>query len=65
MARDRILPPIPDDGGFDVPAYNAELEVLERNEKRTWFTAPWLFAECVIRLLMLIASSLNIVGIFE
>lgn len=45
MGRDRILPFIPDDGGIDLAGYNAELEALERVSKRTWFTAPWLFAE--------------------
>lgn len=49
MGRDRILPLIPDDGGLDLAAYNAELETLERVSKRTWFTAPWLFAEYACR----------------
>lgn len=49
MGRDRILPLIPNDGGLDLARYNAELETLERVSKRTWFTAPWLFAEYAFR----------------
>lgn len=56
MARDKILPLIPDDGGFDIPGYNAELEILEETSKRTWFTAPWLFAECVHEILIFVVE---------
>jgi len=47
MARDRVLPLIPDDDGIDIPGYNAVLEGLEEKSMRTWFTAPWLFAEYI------------------
>ncbi|KAF7294687.1 hypothetical protein MIND_01005800 [Mycena indigotica] len=47
MGRDHVLDPIPDDGEpFD--RYNAELQRLADNSKNTWFTAPWLFAECYL-----------------
>jgi hypothetical protein len=47
MARDRVLPLIPDDGGIDVPGYNTALEELTKKSTGTWFTAPWLFAEYI------------------
>lgn len=49
MVRDRTLPFIPDDGGIDIPGYNAALEELGARSMRTWFTAPWLFAEYIFR----------------
>lgn len=36
---------IPNDGEAYVEEYNAELEKLSQQQKHTWFTAPWLFAE--------------------
>jgi len=39
--------PIPDDGEPLVGEYNAELNRLSELNKGTWFTAPWLFSECV------------------
>ncbi|KAG8903475.1 hypothetical protein FRC01_009185, partial [Tulasnella sp. 417] len=59
MARDKALTlspivpfgfrnPIPDDGGPHVERYNTELERLSTNGKGTWFTAPWLYAECYL-----------------
>lgn len=47
MARDRPLVAIPDDGGLDVAGYNADLERLAEEGKGSWFSAPWLYAECV------------------
>ncbi|OCB87966.1 DUF89 domain-containing protein [Sanghuangporus baumii] len=46
MARDRALQPIGDDGEADVGTYNLELAKLGEQGKNTWFTAPWLYAEC-------------------
>ncbi|KAL4247701.1 Sugar phosphate phosphatase [Abortiporus biennis] len=48
MARDRALEPIPQDGEAYVEEYNNELENLAQIKKNTWFTAPWLFAECYL-----------------
>ncbi|CAL1697868.1 unnamed protein product [Somion occarium] len=48
MARDRPLEPIPDDGEAFIDVYNAELKRLEQDKNHTWFTAPWLFAECYL-----------------
>ncbi|KAH9982017.1 hypothetical protein BJV74DRAFT_852635 [Russula compacta] len=48
MARDRALEPIPDDGEALVDEYNAELARLEGRGQNTWFTAPWLYAECYL-----------------
>jgi damage-control phosphatase, subfamily III len=47
MSRDRPLRFIPDDRGVDISVYNNELQALITLELNTWFTAPWLFAECV------------------
>ncbi|KAF7323249.1 hypothetical protein HMN09_00105700 [Mycena chlorophos] len=47
MGRDYVLQPIPSDGEPN-ELYNAELERLAENSKNTWFTAPWLFAECYL-----------------
>lgn len=38
---------IPEDGEFGVAAYSAALEILRKENRNTWFTAPWLYAECV------------------
>ncbi|KAG6370737.1 hypothetical protein JVT61DRAFT_11124 [Boletus reticuloceps] len=48
MARDQELEPIPEDGDVDIDTYNAELANLATTHQDTWFTAPWLFAECVV-----------------
>ncbi|KAF8235878.1 DUF89 domain-containing protein [Tricholoma matsutake] len=48
MARDHPLEPIPADGDPHVEIYNSELERLTESTKNTWFTAPWLFAECYL-----------------
>ncbi|GJE89042.1 protein-glutamate O-methyltransferase family protein [Phanerochaete sordida] len=48
MARDRPLELIPQDGEAYVKEYNEELERLAQDKKNTWFTAPWLFAECYL-----------------
>ena len=34
-----------DDGSADVELYNSELVTLEKENRNTWFTAPWLYAE--------------------
>ncbi|KAN0080028.1 Protein of unknown function DUF89 domain containing protein [Tylopilus felleus] len=47
MARDQELEPIPEDGDVNVDTYNDELAALVITHQNTWFTAPWLFAECV------------------
>lgn len=39
--------PIPEDGEAMVEEYNEELKRLEEDQRNTWYTAPWLFAECV------------------
>ncbi|KAH8094465.1 DUF89 domain-containing protein [Cristinia sonorae] len=57
MARDRPLEKMPDDGEAYTDVYNAELERLEGEKKHTWFTAPWLYAECY--LYRLLRSYLN------
>ncbi|KAL5510965.1 hypothetical protein ACEPAG_3684 [Sanghuangporus baumii] len=48
MARDRALQPLGDDGEADVDTYNLELAKLGEQSKNTWFTAPWLYAECYL-----------------
>ncbi|PAV15637.1 hypothetical protein PNOK_0849500 [Pyrrhoderma noxium] len=48
MARDRLLQPIPSDGEANVEVYNIALNHLLENDKNTWFTAPWLYAECYL-----------------
>ncbi|VDB92404.1 unnamed protein product [Peniophora sp. CBMAI 1063] len=48
MGRDRELPAIPEDGEAMVETYNEELERLKAEGKGTWFTAPWLYAECYL-----------------
>ena len=45
MGRDKGLEKIIEDGGDPVNEYNA---VLDKNPSWTWFTAPWLFAECYL-----------------
>ena len=53
MSRDRPLRFIPDDRGVDIASYNNELQSLMHHSLNTWFSAPWLFAECVITSLIL------------
>ncbi|TFK28507.1 DUF89 domain-containing protein [Coprinopsis marcescibilis] len=48
MARDRELEPIDEDGEPNVEVYNKGLEELKAEAKNTWFTAPWLYAECYL-----------------
>ncbi|KAF9446541.1 DUF89 domain-containing protein [Macrolepiota fuliginosa MF-IS2] len=48
MARDRPLNPVPEDGEPYSDLYNKELESLAGEAKNTWFTAPWLYAECYL-----------------
>ncbi|KAJ7063533.1 DUF89 domain-containing protein [Mycena amicta] len=47
MARDHVLQPIPSDGE-PADMYNSELQRLADCSKNTWFTAPWLYAECYL-----------------
>lgn len=37
--------PLMDDGQSDVTGYNAELEALG---SPSWFSVPWLYAECYL-----------------
>ncbi|KAF8584440.1 DUF89-domain-containing protein [Ramaria rubella] len=48
MGRDRMLEQIPDDGGPNVSIYNTVLHQLAKLNKNTWFSAPWLYAECYL-----------------
>ncbi|KAG6844510.1 hypothetical protein H0H87_006335 [Tephrocybe sp. NHM501043] len=48
MGRDHALESIPDDGEAHVEVYNKELDRLASLGQNTWFTAPWLFAECYL-----------------
>ncbi|KZT24930.1 DUF89 domain-containing protein [Neolentinus lepideus HHB14362 ss-1] len=48
MGRDHPLEKIPEDGEPHVDVYNAGLDDLEKQGKNTWFTTPWLFAECYL-----------------
>lgn len=48
MARDRPINPISHDGEPGIDNYNEELKALALEKKDTWFTAPWLFAECYL-----------------
>lgn len=45
MGRDKVLEKIVEDGGDPVNEYNS---VLDKNKDWTWFTAPWLYAECYL-----------------
>jgi hypothetical protein len=47
MLESHIHRTIPADGEALVDEYNAELARLEERGQNTWFTAPWLYAECV------------------
>ncbi|KAF8556729.1 DUF89-domain-containing protein [Imleria badia] len=59
IARDQELEPIPEDGDVDVDTYNAELAELATTQQNTWFTAPWLYAECVWNRYRLFRSYFN------
>ncbi|KAI0063016.1 DUF89 domain-containing protein [Artomyces pyxidatus] len=48
MGRDHALEPIQNDGEALVDVYNAELARLAEGATNTWFTAPWLYAECYL-----------------
>ncbi|EIN05895.1 DUF89-domain-containing protein [Punctularia strigosozonata HHB-11173 SS5] len=48
MARDHKLELIPSDNEPFVELYNTELAELSQSNKDTWFTAPWLYAECYL-----------------
>ncbi|KAF5352938.1 hypothetical protein D9758_007873 [Tetrapyrgos nigripes] len=48
MARDHVMEPIPEDGEPHAELYNSELDRLAKSAKNTWFTAPWLYAECYL-----------------
>ncbi|TRM60293.1 hypothetical protein BD626DRAFT_407754, partial [Schizophyllum amplum] len=48
MARDKELQTLYDDGEPHVELYNSQLEELKKEGKNTWYTAPWLFAECYL-----------------
>jgi len=48
MGRDHMLEPIVVDDQAHVETYNSELARLAQSGKNTWFTAPWLFAECYL-----------------
>ncbi|KAI0744716.1 hypothetical protein C8Q76DRAFT_789208 [Earliella scabrosa] len=48
MARDRVLPKIPDDGEALTDIYNSELEHLAEKNQNTWLTVPWLYSECYL-----------------
>ncbi|KAK9483710.1 hypothetical protein V1527DRAFT_453882 [Lipomyces starkeyi] len=45
VEHDRTLPPLEDDGLFDVALYNSELEL---QGPMTWGNAPWLYSECYL-----------------
>ncbi|KAK9354223.1 hypothetical protein V1523DRAFT_408666 [Lipomyces doorenjongii] len=45
VEHDRALPPLADDGLFDVALYNSE---LNRQGPMTWGNAPWLYSECYL-----------------
>ncbi|KAI0086103.1 DUF89 domain-containing protein [Irpex rosettiformis] len=48
MARDRPLECIPADGEVYADEDNEVLNQLAEQKHDTWFTAPWLFAECYL-----------------
>lgn len=45
MALILLSRPLPDDGGSDIAAYNAE---LEQRGNPNWFDVAWLYAECYL-----------------
>ncbi|KAJ8695347.1 Hairy/enhancer-of-split with YRPW motif protein 2, variant 2 [Pleurotus ostreatus] len=52
MGRDHPLEPLVDDTDPMIKTYNEELELLAAQGKNTWFTAPWLYAECYLYYLL-------------
>ncbi|KAF8525585.1 DUF89 domain-containing protein [Hysterangium stoloniferum] len=48
MGHNQALQGIPDDGEPNVEVFNAGLRQLAVNGKNTWFSAPWLYAECYL-----------------
>ncbi|KAF8630307.1 hypothetical protein AX15_003000 [Amanita polypyramis BW_CC] len=48
IGRDHAIELIQDDGELHVELYNSQLEHLRNTGKNTWFTAPWLYAECYL-----------------
>ncbi|KAJ6482870.1 DUF89 domain-containing protein [Mycena vitilis] len=47
MGRNYAMQPISSDGE-PAEMYNSELQRLAEDSKNTWFSAPWLFAECYL-----------------
>ncbi|KAJ7145852.1 DUF89-domain-containing protein [Mycena epipterygia] len=47
MGRNYTMQPIASDGE-SADMYNSELQRMAADQKNTWFTAPWLFAECYL-----------------
>lgn len=43
IQHDRVLTPLPNDGGADIAGYNKE---IEQRGNPTWFNVTWLFSEC-------------------
>ncbi|KAH6681699.1 hypothetical protein B0J14DRAFT_576974 [Halenospora varia] len=56
LQHDRKLTPLPDDGQPDVAGYNKELEHLGNP---SWFSIPWLYAECYLYRRMASSFSLS------
>ncbi|KZT54716.1 DUF89-domain-containing protein, partial [Calocera cornea HHB12733] len=48
ISRNGVMEPIKDDGGSNIELYNNMLSYLELQHENTWFTAPWLYAECYL-----------------
>jgi hypothetical protein len=48
MGGDKQLQPISEDNEANVEIYNSELRRLSQNKQDTWYTAPWLYAECYL-----------------
>ncbi|CAL3964528.1 unnamed protein product [Diplocarpon coronariae] len=56
LQHDRKLTPLADDGQADVAGYNQELEQLGGP---SWFSVPWLYAECYLYRRMATSFSLS------
>jgi hypothetical protein len=48
MGGDKTLDTIAEDDEADAEIYNSELRRLAADAKDTWYTAPWLYAECYL-----------------
>ncbi|KZO91817.1 DUF89 domain-containing protein [Calocera viscosa TUFC12733] len=48
ISRNVVMEPIQDDGGSNIELFNSMLSYLEMQHENTWFTAPWLYAECYL-----------------